>query len=301
MIVVNVNAGLGNQMFHYAFGLGLIHKGYDIYFDQVNFKPRKEYSHETILLQDAFPNILIKQMPDGYFKYVFPHKTTNRIKVLWLGMKRRLTALLNNETYIFERTYAFDSNIEDFITSKCIFRGHWQTEKYFSHCAEDVRKQFTFLPFDEERNLVTVKRMTSENSVAIHFRKSEDYIQNELMGKGLCGTDYYMRAIDYIRAHVDNPVFYVFTDNPQWVKENLPVLKYTLVDWNEVSGKRNFRDMQLMACAKHNIIANSTYSWWGAWLNPNPNKIVIGPAQFFNPINEFFSKSDIMCEGWIAL
>lgn len=78
-------------------------------------------------------------------------------------------------------------------------------------------------------------------------------------------------------------------------------LDFISVNWNEVSGKRNFRDMQLMSCAKHNIIGNSTYSWWGAWLNPNPDKIVIGPKKFFNPINEFFSKSDIMCDSWIKI
>ncbi len=121
------------------------------------------------------------------------------------------------------------------------------------------------------------------------------------MGKNLCGADYYMAAIDYIKAHVDHPVFYVFTDNPSWLKDNMPAFDYTLVDWNEVSGKRSFRDMQLMSCAKHNIIGNSTYSWWGAWLNPHPDKIVIAPDRFFNVTNDFFAKQDIVCEDWKRL
>ena len=139
------------------------------------------------------------------------------------------------------------------------------------------------------------------HAVAIHLRKGKDYLESELMGKNLCGADYYMAAIDYIKAHVDNPVFYVFTDNPSWLKDNMPSFGYTLVDWNEVSGKRSFRDMQLMSCAKHNIIGNSTYSWWGAWLNPNPDKIVIAPDKFFNVTNDFFAKQDIVCEDWIRL
>lgn len=143
--------------------------------------------------------------------------------------------------------------------------------------------------------------MRNENSIAIHLRKGADYLKSDLMGKGLCPVEYYISAINYIKSHVDNPVFYVFTDNPNWVKENLPNFDYTLVDWNPVSGKRSFRDMQLMTYAKHNIIANSTYSWWGAWLNSNPDKIVIAPKKFFNPVNDFFSKSDIICEDWIAL
>lgn len=147
---------------------------------------------------------------------------------------------------------------------------------------------FTFLPFDELKNIEVAAKMSQENSVAIHLRKGDDYMQSELMGKGLCTVDYYMKAIDYMRKHINNPHFYVFTDNPCWVKDNLPEFEYMLVDWNEVSGKRNFRDMQLMSCAKHNIIGNSTYSWWAAWLNANQDKIVVGPKRFFNPINSFF-------------
>lgn len=301
MIVVNINAGLANQMFHYAFGLGLIHKGYDIYFDQVNFKPRKEWAFEAVQLRDAFPDIQIKQMPEGHFKSVFVESGKNR----WTDYKNKLLKIwretAGGENYIMESTYSYDSNIETKITKHCILRGFWQSEKYFNHCKDDVRRQFTFLPFDEEKNIVAKKKMAAENSVAIHLRKGADYLKSELMGRGLCSADYYMQAIEYIRSRVDNPVFYVFTDNYQWVKDNLPAFDYTLVDWNEVSGKRNFRDMQLMSCVKHNIIGNSTYSWWGAWLNPNPDKIVIGPKKFFNPINDFFSKSDIMCDSWIKI
>lgn len=305
MIAVNINAGLANQMFHYAFGRGLINKGYDIYFDQTNFKPRKEWSFENVMLQDAFPNIEIKIMPKGHFKWVFPHEPQNpklrKIYNIRNHYMIKLHHLIGDEYYIMEPSYGFCENIEKKITKNCIFKGFWQSEKYFKHCETDIKKQFQFLPFDEKQNIETVLKMQKENSVAIHLRKGKDYLQSPLMGKGLCGVNYYMNAIKYIKEHIDNPIFYVFTDNPQWVKENLPNFQYTLVDWNKVSGKRNFRDMQLMTYCKHNIIANSTYSWWGAWLNPNPNKIVIGPAQFFNPINDFFAKSDIMCDNWIQI
>lgn len=300
MIVVNVNAGLANQMFHYAFGRGLIAKGLDVYFDQTNFKPRKEWSFENVQLQDAFPNIELKMMPEGKFKWICSNNTNKLSKGLCLTMIN-LHNLIGDEKYIFETTYGYIPGIEKEITENCILKGFWQSEKYFAHCKDDIRKQFSFLPFDEEKNIVTMNKMAKENSVAIHLRKGADYLKSELMGKGLCGVEYYIKAIEYIKKNIDNPAFYVFTDNPAWVKNNLPKFDYILVDWNEVAGKKNFRDMQLMSCAKHNIIANSTYSWWGAWLNPNPNKIVIGPAKFFNPINIFFSNSDIMCEDWIRI
>ena len=300
MIAVNVNAGLANQMFHYAFGRGLINKGYDVFFDQINFRYRKEWIFENIRLQDAFPNIEIKEMPKGKFKWICIHETNKVPKGLRLIMIN-FHNLIGDEKYIFETDYGYISDIEGKITKNCILKGFWQSEKYFAHCKDDIRKQFSFLPFDEKKNIAIMNKMEKENSVAIHLRKGADYLQSELMGKGLCGVEYYIKAIEYIKQNVDNPVFYVFTDNPEWVKNNLPKFDYILVDWNEVAGKKNFRDMQLMSCAKHNIIANSTYSWWGAWLNPNPNKIVIGPTKFFNPINKFFSSSDIMCEDWVRI
>lgn len=299
MIAVNVNAGLANQMFHYAFGRGLIAKGLDVYFDQSNFKPRKEWSFEDVKLQDAFPNIEIKVMPKWRFRWVNNRKTKNGNRI-----RKYMIKILNKtgiERYIFEKSYSYDKDIAEEATKNCIFKGFWQSEKYFKHCEDDIRKQFVFLPFDEKKNIDTAIKMSNENSVAIHLRKGKDYLQSELMGKGLCGVEYYEKAIEYIKQHVTNPVFYVFTDNPTWVKDNLKTLEYTLVDWNEVSGKRNFRDMQLMTCCKHNIIGNSTYSWWGAWLNPNPNKIVIGPDPFFNKVSAFFEKQDIMCEDWITI
>lgn len=294
MIAVNINAGLANQMFHYAFGRGLITKGYDVVYDQTNFKPRKEWAFEAITLQDAFPNIEISSMPEGHFKWVMNNTTKGKIM-------RRLCNLFGREKYIMEKSYAYTPNMERCASSMCIYRGFWHSEKYFEHCKEDIIKQFSFLPFDEPKNMEISKKMAQENSVAIHLRKGKDYLQSELMGKGLCTADYYMDAIKYIKDRVKNPVFYVFTDNPEWVKENLPQFEYTLVDWNEVSGKRSFRDMQLMSCAKHNIIGNSTFSWWGAWLNPNPDKIVIAPLKWFNPVSKFMSREDVVCDSWVRL
>lgn len=294
MIAVNINAGLANQMFHYAFGRGLMAKGLDICFDQTNFKPRKEWSFETIKLQDAFPNIEIHDMPLGHFRWVMDNTTKGKIM-------RRLCNMFGKEKYIMEKSYGFVPGMEKYATSLCIYRGFWHSEKYFENCVDDIRKQFVFLPFDEPRNIEVSQKMSSENSVSIHLRKGKDYLQSELMGKGLCTAEYYMDAIKYIKDRVKSPVFYVFTDNPDWVRENLPPFDYTLVDWNEVSGSRSFRDMQLMTCAKHNIIGNSTFSWWGAWLNNHPNKIVIAPKKWFNPDSKFMSKDDVVCESWIKL
>lgn len=302
MIAVNINAGLANKMFHYAFGQGLKYKGLDIIYDTVNFKPRTSWSFEDISLRDAFPDIDLPEMEEGHFKWALTDiNETPRFKKRISRYIRKFYELIGYEKYIFESSYAYINGMEKQASHNCIYRGFWQSEKYFNHCKDEVRNQFKFLPFDESENIILSRKMTSENSVAIHLRKGADYLQSDLMGKGLCPVSYYQDAIEHIRRSVENPVFYVFTDNPEWVKTNLPDFEYTLVDWNPVSGKKSFRDMQLMSCAKHNIIANSTYSWWGAWLNPNPNKIVIAPKKFFNPISPFFAKTDIICDDWVRL
>jgi len=300
MIAVNVNAGLANQMFHYAFGRGLMAKGLNIYFDQINFKPRAQWTFESVHLQDVFPNIDMQQMPKGHFKWVFPPEG-NRFVVKFQDLMRRLHNFIGDETYIMETSYSYIDGMEKKATKNCIYRGFWQSEKYFSHCERDIRNQFIFLPFDEEKNIEISNKMSKENSVAIHFRKGKDYLRKGGMADGVCSPNYYQKAIEYIKCNVDSPVFYVFTDNVEWVRENIHDLDYILVDWNDISGKKNFRDMQLMSCAKHNIIGNSTYSWWGAWLNYDPNKIVIGPANWFSNPSPFFIKQDIICDSWIKM
>lgn len=294
MIAVNVNAGLANQMFHYAFGRGLMAKGVDVVFDLSNFHPRKEWSFEAITLSDAFPNIDIPAMPEGHFKWVMNNTLKGKIM-------RRVSNMIGPEKYIMEESYGYIPDMEKRAKGNCIYRGFWHSELYFKHCKEDIKKQFFFVPFDEEKNVVISEKMKGENSVAIHLRKGKDYLQSDLMGKGLCTAEYYMSAIEYIKSKVEKPTFYVFTDNPEWVKENLPPFEYTLVDWNNVSGNRSFRDMQLMTCVKHNIIGNSTYSWWGAWLNPNPSKIVIAPKKWFNPVSKFMARCDVVCDNWVKL
>lgn len=300
MIAVNINAGLANQMFHYAFGRGLMAKGLDICFDQSNFQPRSQWSFESISLQDAFPDIEIKQMPEQNFKWVFPRED-NRFVMRYQQLMRKLHNLIGDEVYIMESSFSYTDGIEKKARKNCIYRGFWQSEKYFKHCENDIRNQFSFLPFDEKKNIEIVNKMSKENSVAIHFRKGLDYLQKGGMADGVCPPEYYHKAIEYMKQYVENPVFYVFTDNQDWVKEHIHGLDYILVDWNEISGKRSFRDMQLMSYARHNIISNSTYSWWGAWLNSNPQKIVIAPKSWFNKNDYRNRDNDIVCESWIKM
>lgn len=184
MIAVNVNAGLANQMFHYAFGRGLINKGYDVFFDQINFRYRKEWIFENIRLQDAFPNIEIKEMPKGKFKWICIHETNKVSKGLRLIMIN-FHNLIGDEKYIFETDYGYISDIEGKITKNCILKGFWQSEKYFAHCKDDIRKQFSFLPFDEKKNIAIMNKNGKRKFCCYTFKKRSRLFTIRIDGEGV--------------------------------------------------------------------------------------------------------------------
>ena len=289
MVVVYIAAGLANKMFQYAFSRGLMSHGLDVFLDQTSFQP--EWSFEDIALEEVFPNIEIKNAPNNMFSLAYKKDLLSRIY-------RRMSAFFPNNRCLMERPFIYDELIYKKATSNCIFCGLWQTELYFNFCEKDVRRNFVFTPFQDDQNIQLAEKMKNENSEAIHIRKGADYLKRNIWD-GTCSVEYYNQAINYLKEHVSNPVFYLFTDNPKWVEENLKDIDYKLVDWNPVSGKQSYRDMQLMSYAKHNIIANSTYSWWGAWLNNNPQKIVVAPKIWFNPKIE--KAPYIIPERWIRL
>jgi hypothetical protein len=294
MVAVALTDGLANRMFQYAFGLSLKRQGLKVLYDKCHYRKKVDQTWEFVELNDAFPNIDIEYIKPWLFFLTFP----GHIKGGSLFIK--LFRFLGVESVFVEPSLEYIPNIKKRIRCRTLFYGHWQSERYFDKCMDAVRKQFVFLPFSEEKNIICSKKMSKEESVAIHVRKGDDY-SRWISTHGICERDYYLRAVSYIKKNVNNPVFYIFTDNPQWVKDNLTDIDYNLVDWNPVKGKFNFRDMQLMASAKHNIIANSTYSWWGAWLNNNPNKIVIAPERWVNGSEPSLVDNSIIPDRWIKM
>lgn len=294
MVAVALTDGLANRMFQYAFGLGLKEEGINVIYDKCHYKRKVDQTWEFVDLNDPFPNIDISYTKLSHFFFTFPGFIKGSKYLI------KLFKWLRIENVFIEPSLAYIPNIKDKVQKKTLFYGHWQTELYFCNCVDIVKKQFSFLPFNEDKNIECCKMMKEVESVAIHVRKGKDYYQWKST-HGICEKDYYLSAVNYIKQHIKNPVFYVFTDNKQWVINNFVDFDYVLVDWNPIKGKYNFRDMQLMACSKHNIIANSTYSWWGAWLNNNPNKIVIAPKRWVNGSEPFLVDNNIIPERWIRL
>lgn len=197
-----------------------------------------------------------------------------------------------------EPHYHYDKNLMRLNDNVCI-EGYWQSERYFIDISDTIKKEFTVKNRIEGKDRKILEMIESNNSVAIHFRRG-DYIP--LNGKedyhGICDIDYYLRAVDYLINRVNNPHYFIFSDDCEWVKKKCSFLNpVTVVDHNEV--EKCHEDMRLMAMCKHNIMANSTFSWWGSWLNPNHRKIVIAPMKWF--VNKTNRLKDLIPEKWIRL
>lgn len=178
------------------------------------------------------------------------------------------------------------------------FKGFYQSEKYFEEVKEDVRKLFTFdLKKANVKSLQVMQQILYEdNSVSLHVRRG-DYLNLKHWDSigCVCQLPYYRNALLKIKSMVSEPVFYVFSDDIEWVKQNLDLDNAIYVDWN--NGRDSWQDMMLMSCCRNHIICNSTFSWWGAWLNPHDDKIVIAPEQWSKNIES----NTVVPQSWIKV
>lgn len=170
---------------------------------------------------------------------------------------------------------------EIFEKENCYLEGYWACEKYYQNILKILQDKIKFPESQNVLNITTASKMMSENSISIHIRRG-DYLDpaNASMFGGICTEAYYKAAEIYVREHVENPHFYLFSDDTNYLREHYSGDEYTIVDWN--TGDDSFYDMELMSCCRHNICANSTFSFWGARLNRNEDKIMIRPAKHKN-------------------
>lgn len=290
-IVIRMAGGLANRMFQYCMSLYLRRKGYEVYVDN-NYKATK-WKMEDIDWERIFPNAKILQASNSLiFNYGGGYDCFSKIRRHYLSFTAS----------VYEMPNAFYIPSEEDLERSQYLIGIYQSAEMIDEIKDLVVTDFIFSKFTDKSNLDLEREMRGCNSVAIHVRKGKDYLirPNYL---GTCPMEYYLQAIEYLRKFVKNPRFYVFTDNQEWVKTNFKGIDYHLVDNNPSIGWGNHFDMQLMSCCKHNIIANSTYSWWGAYLNENPEKIVIGPKYWFNADMDRYKnlQNKTLSKDWVAL
>jgi hypothetical protein len=280
-ITTILNGGLGNQMFQYAAGRALaMQTEKDLIlnigaFHSDNFYKRK-YALDTFLLNKAVTVVEDKARANLF------------VKLHSLPDKRPYLKGLVNLFGFVERPFIYDP---DLFNRKRICAdvlvGYWQDERYFSHIRSDL-----LLDFQPRDSLTIANQRIAEivngtrNIVAIHLRCNHEIATPAKLGgpaaKPKAGqayvlsSNYYKKAISEIYARVDSPKFVIFSDNPAWVKEN-----YTQFDTNSILDNdrgSDWEDLVLMSQCKHHIIANSSFSWWGAWLADSRDQVVIAPA-----------------------
>lgn len=289
MDVIIIFNGLGNQMSQYAFYLQKKNRTKSTYF--IPFCK----DHNGLELDRVF-GINCRETYVQKFLYVlFRMLLTDKVKIVSDPIKR-LLALLNCR--IVKENFNYNFNKQFMIPSKGItfYYGGWHSENYFIDARDTILQEFEFTSPDDSENTNHINNIKAANSIAIHVRRG-DFLNADninLFGD-VCTKKYFEKAIDFVELKVGNPHFFVFSNDLVWVKENLAISNVTYVSCN--LGKDSWKDMYLMSLCKHNIISNSTFSWWAAWLNKNTNKIVISPSRFLKDDH----RTDVYPDSWIKI
>lgn len=275
MITIRLQGGLGNQMFQYATARALAEKNHtnvalDMSWFGQAFDTGTTPRHYEL---DCF------KLDKSIKKY----KNHLIIKALY----RRST--IHNEPHFHQ-----DPDLLK-LPDNTVLNGYFQSEQYFADIRDILLQDFCWqkAPTGKNRALASVLN-TDKNSVSLHVRRG-DYVTNKNASSfhGLTGLNYYKSATRYLQKQIKVSNYYIFSDDPAWCKAHLKLAhQTTYVDWNTDGAE----DMRLMSMCQHNIIANSSFSWWGAWLNQNPAKIVIAPQQWFAHLDS--NTKDVIPDSW---
>jgi len=297
MICIQLNGGLGNQMFQYALGRSLaIVNNCDLLLDT------------TILSTKTHSKVEIaRDFELDIFNIVAKVATKNELRI----QKPLLFKLLNTivykigfhgitlPNYYIEQQFSFDKKVLN-VDKSCFLSGYWQSQMYFESISSIIRDDFKFPIIEDSLNLSVLTKMKQSNSVSIHLRRGDFLNIKTHSIHGTCSIEYYQRSISYMEKNLSNPVFFIFSDDIYWAKENLNVtINSFFISGN--NGDKSYIDMQLMSNCNHNIIANSSFSWWGAWLNSNADKIVIAPKKWFSDKKMNAQTDDLIPTEWIRM
>jgi hypothetical protein len=177
-------------------------------------------------------------------------------------------------------------------TNRVYIQGYWQCERYFSRHADTIRHDLTFKEPFNQAFVELAKTIRSCVAVSLHIRRG-DYVGHSK--HSACPIDYYLRAMASIKGRVRDAVFFAFSDDPRWTRAALASHEFKVIIVDKYSTDEAHNDMHLMSLCRHNVIANSSFSWWAAWLNPRPDKIVIAPKQWFSDGD---SAPDLVPSNW---
>ncbi len=290
MIVSNVLGGLGNQMFQYATGRALA------------LRSKQEFKIDI----SSFDHYILRKFEIDKLNTNFEIASLEEIEKLKYAKKTFLnylyTFITNNKrfgnNYCKEKFFYFDESILNISGEKYLF-GYWQSEKYFKDIKEVLLEEFTPITPLHNESLRYLENIEKRNSISLHIRRG-DYITNATTNQyhGVCSLSYYRQAVERILESEPEAYFCIFSDDIEWAKNNLNFMpEFTYIELSK--NIPDYEELFLMSYCKHNIIANSSFSWWGAWLNKNPEKKVIAPKQWFK--DRSIQTKDLLPDDWIKL
>jgi hypothetical protein len=305
MIITELQAGLGNQMFHYAAGRVVAEElNIPLKLDISSFQQSSIYQYELTPFNIIADFATEKEIDEA----------VNLPTDFWSRTQLRITEKLKpahkRRSIIRETDYHFTNQLAQ-ATQNCYITGHWQSEKYFKKYDKLIRQEFSLKNNLTDDRTSLLQEINNTCAVSLVVRRG-DYLKYDYLN--LYGNDmtFYYNAMEIINSKVSNPHYFVFSDDIEWVKSNLILtMPHTFVsepypgDAYKVNPRRHL-DLILMSRCKHHIITNSTFAWWGAWLNPNENKVVVAPKQWFKADFSFdgikpANTQDVIPENWIKI
>ncbi|MDR2623178.1 MAG: alpha-1,2-fucosyltransferase [Methanobrevibacter sp.] len=303
MLTVELWGGVGNQMFQYALVRSLSHDLKEDFslnkfqYDLVNilFKQQKHarYNLNHFNIQKNFSSSITSLTISFLLNIIFRN--------LNLKFRKKINPKYNviQEDHIFNSFDNYNPHLKEIIKNlkgDKFLTGNWMNQEYFIHNKIIIQNEFKIIDPPSKKNSDLISEISSTNSVALCVRRG-DFLDPYLKAQmGISTLNYFLNGVDLIAKKVDNPAFYIFSNDPEWVKDNIKI-DYPTVFITHNGIDKDYEDLRLISTCKHFIISNSTFHWWGAWLNSNENKIVIAPDPWYNT---YMNKS-IIPNNWIKL
>ncbi len=295
MIIVNVKGGLGNQMYQYALYLALRKAGKDARLSLLHFEDVAKGKWKNIpahgqkfLLEELF----------GVSYEAASARETRRLG----SVRMNLLARLMRKKNIYKKTHLREEKIKDcsldylLSADPAFLDGYWQSFSYSKDVSDEVRAAFTFRQPLTGQNAEYAEQMASCNSISLHVRRT-DYLHSTMYA--ILDADYYKRAMSYLAERTEAPHFFCFSDDMDWCNEHLSSLGYPITFVQGNTGSNSYLDMRLMGLCRHHIVANSTFSIWGAFLDGSQDAIVVRPEHYFSPSAN--TQPFAWPEGWTVI
>lgn len=287
MIILKIQGGLGNQLFQYATGRAIsIANNAELVLDLSWFENQIEINTKRVYELGAFKiKGRVVRGDEIFWCRIHQNRILSKLRFLhreWTHIKEKDQLLNEKSLEKFDHVY---------------LDGYWQSYRYFDQVFHAIREEFAPIIDPSPADAILIERINSLNSVSVHIRRG-DYVTNPRAASfhGLCSLEYYQMAMSRLEKQIACPHYFIFSDDIEWAKKNIHI-EPGVTFMESTEGRSSVDDLRLMSLCKHNIIANSSFSWWAAWLNFNPDKLVFAPKKWF--VNE--SPEFLIPKDWIVL